>query len=143
VQFVIAAGVVIAAVTVASVLRRRRQTEPPTQPNYEVPRQLDRDDFAEPEREWLLAVFTSTTCESCAAVATKAQVLASPSLVVQIVSYQDQRELHRRYSIDAVPAVVLADREGVVRFGALGPMGASGLWANVAEARDRHTEPGA
>ena len=34
----------------------------------------------------------------------------------------DRRDLHQRYHIEAVPTLVLADREGVVRASFVGPV---------------------
>ena len=67
---------------------------------------------------------------------TKAQALASPSLAVAEVELATEPELHRRYGIDAVPLVLLADAEGVVRASFVGPPTATDLWAAVAEVRD-------
>ena len=68
-----------------------------------VPDQLDRADFAWPEAPWLVAVFTSATCASCADVRSKADVLASNDVAVDIVEFPARRDVHRRYGIDAVP----------------------------------------
>lgn len=136
-QLAIAATVVVVAVVVAVIARRRMRPAVPTQPRrYEAPPQLDRADFTEPARPWLVVVFTSATCDACALVAAKAEALASPEVAVQIVSYQDARALHDRYRIEAVPTLVLADRAGVVRYHHLGPITATDLWADVAKTRD-------
>ena len=85
-----------------------------------------------------MAVFTSSTCDSCAGVWSKAQHLdAGPDgpVVAQQVEVIADAELHRRYGIDAVPLVLLADSEGVVVRHFLGPVGAAELWAAIAEAR--------
>ena len=57
------------------------------------------------------------------------------------VEYTAQRALHERYNIDAVPTLVIADREGVVRASFLGPVSATDLWAACAEARNPGTSP--
>lgn len=138
VQVVIAAVVVVVAVAVALVARQRMRPEPPTQPrHYDAPTQLDRADFADPAVTWLVVVFTSATCDACASVAAKAQALASPEVAVQIVSYQDERRLHDRYRIEAVPTLVLADRAGTVQYHHLGPITATDLWADVAKTREQ------
>ncbi len=102
--------------------------------------QLDRNDFDRPQAPWLVAVFTSATCASCADVLSKAAVLAADDVAVVEVGYQERPDLHARYAIDAVPALVLAGADGVVRAGFLGPVTATDLWAAVAEARDRPLE---
>ena len=141
-------AVVAAVIAVAGVvsLRRRSRRQPPTQPRGEVPAQLDRADFdradfdradfSAPAAPWLVVVFTSATCDTCADVWRKAQVLASREVSVREVEYGRDRALHDRYRIDAVPALVIADADGVVRYGRLGPVSATDLWAAMARCRD-------
>ena len=131
---------VVVAVAVAAVLRRR-QPEPPTQPRWSSPAQLDRRDFAEPDKPWLVVVFTSATCESCARATQKAAVLASDEVAYQEVSWQDRRDLHDRYSIEAVPLIVAAGPDGVVKASFVGVPTATDLWAAVAEARSPGSSP--
>ena len=133
VRLLIAAGVMVVAVVVAAIVRRRRAADPPTQPRFELPSQLDRADFD--GDEWLVVVFTSDTCSTCADVVRKAEVVRSDEVAVQIASYQARRDLHDRYRIDAVPAVLIADPSGVVRRTFVGPVTATDLWAAVADAR--------
>ena len=135
VRLLVAVAIVVAAAAVASVVRRRRASDPPTQGGFELPVQLDRNDFDRRQTPWLVAVFTSATCASCADVLSKAAVLAANDVAVVEVRYQDRPDLHARYAIDAVPALVLAGADGVVRAGFLGPVTATDLWAAVAEAR--------
>lgn len=81
------------------------------------------------------AVFTSETSATCADVVRKAEVLRSTDVAVATVPFQTGRQLHERYAIDAVPCLVIADAEGVVHAGFLGPVTATDLWAAVANAR--------
>jgi hypothetical protein len=113
----------------------------PTQARFLTPAQLDRSDFPAADAEWLLAVFSSATCDTCADVARKAQVVASAAVGVAEIEWGAQRALHERYAIDAVPTTVLADRQGVVRASFVGPVTATDLWAAVAEAREPGTSP--
>jgi hypothetical protein len=131
----LALAVVLVAGVAAWVVQRRRP-EAPTGPQWSIPGQVDREDFPGPGAPWLVAVFTSATCDACAETMTKAQALASPSLAVTEVELAAAPELHRRYSIDAVPLLVLADPDGVVRASFVGPPSATDLWAAVAEVRD-------
>lgn len=140
-QIVVALVVAAVVVAVAAVLQRRRTVAPPTQPRHQVPAQIDRCDFGRADAPWLVVVFTSSTCHVCADVARKAEVLASSSVAVQIAEFSSDRALHDRYGIDAVPAVVVADAEGVVRASFLGPVSATDLWVAVAEARDPGSTP--
>jgi len=132
---VLAVGIVAIALVVAWFVQRRRP-EAPTGARWSVPGQLDRADFPEPAAPWLVAVFTSATCDACAATVTKAQALASDSVAVAEVELAAEPDLHRRYAVDAVPLLVLADAEGVVRASFVGPPSATDLWAAVAEVRD-------
>ena len=134
-RFLVVAVVVLVAVVVAVVMDRRRP-EAPTQGSWTVPAQLDRADFARPEAPWLVAVFTSATCDSCAQAVERAQVLASEAVAVDEAEVKARPDLHRRYHIDAVPIVVVADHEGVVRTSFTGPPSATDLWAAVAAVRD-------
>lgn len=128
------------AMGVAVVLRRRRP-DAPTQVAHVVPTQLDRADFDEPSRPWIVAVFTSATCGTCADVANKAAVLASSQVVVQRIDYTVDPALHQRYRIEAVPLLVIADQDGLVRRGFVGPVKAQDLWAAMAECREPGSTP--
>jgi hypothetical protein len=135
-RLIIAAVLLVAALVAAQILRRRRHREAPSQSHWTAPTQLDRGDFARPEAPWLVAVFSSASCTSCAGVAAKAQVLASSEVEVDQVEVGARADLHRRYRIEAVPIVVVADAQGVVRSSFIGPMSATDLWAAVARLRD-------
>jgi hypothetical protein len=136
-QVAIAFAVVVGAAAVAFAVRRRMRPDAPTQPRaFSAPSQVDRADFTDASTPWLVVVFTSATCDACALVAAKAQALATPEVAVQLVAYPEQRALHDRYRIEAVPTLVLADRAGVVRYHHLGPITATDLWADIAKARE-------
>jgi len=139
-QALLVAAAMVVAVAVSFVLRKRRP-DAPTQGSFHMPTQLDRGDFDSPEYPWLVAVFTSATCNTSADVASKAAVLASREVAVQRIDYTENQELHRRYNIDAVPTLVIADQRGVVRNGFLGPVKAQDLWAAVAECREPGSTP--
>lgn len=137
----IALVIVAVAAVVAVVVQRRREPDAPTQRRYNVPEQLDRNDFPRPDAPWLVAVFTSDTCDKCADVASKAAVLESKEVVVADLDYVRDRNMHDRYKIDAVPTLVIVDGEGVTKRSFLGPMSATDLWAAVAEAREPGSTP--
>lgn len=132
-----------AALVVAAVVQRRQRPDAPVRTGYAVPAQLDRADFPRPEAPWLVAVFTSATCNTCAGVWERAQPLESAVVAIAEVELGAQRELHERYGIEAVPTAVVVDREGVVRRSFLGPVTATDLWAAVAEAREPGSTPDA
>ena len=139
-RILIAVAIVAVAAAVALV-QRRRAPDAPTQPQHDAPTQLDRADFPFVDHEWLLAAFTSATCHTCADVTRKAEAAASRHVGVIEVEYGAQRSLHERYAISAVPTLVLADHDGVVRAAFLGPVSATDLWAAIAEVRDPGSRP--
>lgn len=130
-----------AAVAVALMIERRRRPPAPTNVHHTLPERVDRRDFGRPDAPWLVAVFTSATCHTCGGVWDKARLLASDEVAVQDIDATAASEVHRKYAIDAVPAVVIADRSGEVRAGFLGPVTATDLWATVAELRAPGTLP--
>lgn len=136
-RVLLALAVMAVAALAAEVVRRRRRLDPPTQPRRELPTQLDRGDFE--GDGWLVAVFTSESCSTCADVVRKAEVVRSDEVCVQVASFQARRDLHDRYAIDAVPCLVIADGAGVVHGGFIGPVTATDLWAAVADAREPGT----
>jgi hypothetical protein len=140
-RVVLALFLVAIAVVVAVVLDRRTKADAPTQPTWTVPGQLDRSDFARPEAPWLVAVFTSATCGSCQGTFEKAKVLACADVVVDDIEVTARKAVHDRYGIDAVPTLVVADAEGVVRASFVGPVTATDLWAAVAECREPGSSP--
>jgi hypothetical protein len=119
-RLLVAVAIAVAVAVLAWILERRRP-EPPTQRRWAVPDQLDRSDFDRPGAPWLVAVFSSATCESCAQTVDAAQGVASADVVVQEVEVAARGDLHRRYNVEAVPTLVVADRDGVVRASFVGP----------------------
>jgi hypothetical protein len=140
-QVLLAVGLAVVAVVVAAVLRRRQPKAAPTQRRFGAPDQLDRADFARPEAPYLVVAFTSSTCHTCAAMAAKAAVLQSDQVAVVEVEATEHPELHRKYAIEAVPMVLVADAAGVVGARFIGPASATDLWAAVAELRQPGCSP--
>lgn len=146
-RLLLALAIVALAAGAAAVVRRRRVPDAPTRTGHHVPDQLDLADFrplASPESagaDWVLVVFTSATCHTCADMIVKARALESRQVAVVEAEYTAHRALHERYGIDAVPTTVLADREGVVRASFLGRVSATDLWADVAEVREPGSRP--
>ncbi len=100
-----------------------------------LPALLDRRDFARPDAPWLVAVFTSASCDTCGAVVAKARLLDCEDVAVCELEVGEAPEIHRRYRIDAVPLVIAADAEGVARRWFVGPVASAELWAALAELR--------
>ncbi len=118
-RLLIAAALVVLAAAVAFGLNRRRP-QAPTQGrgrdgDVPIPAQLDRADFPQADKPWLLVVWTSRTCASCEQATVKAKALESDAVGFVDVPWQDRKDLHDRYGIEDVPLLVLADAEGVVR----------------------------
>ena len=140
-RLLIVAVVAVVAVVIALVVQRRQPVAEPVRTGYNVPAQLHRPDFARPDADWLVVVFSSATCDTCAGVWEKVRVLESGSVAVQDVEVTAAGELHDRYRIDGVPTTVIADAEGVVRASFLGPATATDLWAAVADLREPGSVP--
>jgi hypothetical protein len=134
-RIAIAVAVFVVLLGVAYWLERRRRADVPTQSTIDTPEQLDRADFERPEAPWLVVVFTSKTCDSCAGVMEKAAPLASDDVAVEEVEYFAHRDLHERYHINAAPLTLVADHDGVVRASYVGAFNATELWNRVAELR--------
>lgn len=143
-RILIVFAVVVVAIAVAEVIRRRQRPDAPTQAAavYSAPGQLDRNDFEGADREWLVAVFTSSSCSTCAETLARASVLGSDHVAVCEVEVSRNAELHRRYRIEAVPIVAIAGPDGVVQRSFIGPVSATHLWAAVAEVREPGSAPG-
>jgi hypothetical protein len=136
VRLVLAAAILAIAGGFAWWLEHRRVVGAPTQGRATVPQQLDRGDFPRPDAPWLVALFTSQHCDSCAGLFDKAKPLESTDVTVAEIEYSAQPDLHRRYRIEAAPITVLADASGVTRGSFVGAFAASELWSALAELRD-------
>ena len=140
-RWIITVVLVAIAVAVAVVVQRRRP-DAPTQPtSWTVPAQLDRHDFVRPDAPWLVVLFTSATCLSCAGLIGKVEPLESDTVATQQVEAIEDKALHDRYGIDAVPTLVIADADGVVAASFVGPVTATDLWATMAELREPGSVP--
>jgi len=134
-QLLIVAGAAIIAAAVGYYMQRRKPDAPSAPRSHQLPAQIDRADFVRPDAPWLVAVFTSTTCSTCAKLWQATEALASDDVAVQNIEVKESSELHERYEITAVPSLVVADYTGVCRAAFLGPTTAADLWAKVAELR--------
>jgi hypothetical protein len=140
VRILIAVAIVAVAGGIAWWLERRRTVAPPTQGRAVVPQQLDRRDFPRPDAPWLVVLFTSRTCVSCAGLLDKARPLESEQVCVVEVEFTANRSLHERYRIEAAPITVLADADGVTRASFVGGFTATDLWNALAELRGQAPE---
>lgn len=139
IQVAVFVVLVLLAVAVALVAERRRPA-PPTRTGYTVPDQLDRADFVRPDAPWLVVLFSSATCSSCAAAREVVTALEGADVAVQEAEVAAEPALHERYAIDAVPTTVVADADGVVVHHVLGAPAATdaaALRAAVSRRPDR------
>ena len=136
VRVILALAILAVAGAIAWWLDRRRVVAPPSQGRVVAPQQLDRNDFPRPDASWLVVLFTSRHCDSCAGLVEKALPLASDEVAVVEIEYTLQPDLHARYGIDAAPITVLVDSEGVTRSAFIGAYAAPELWSALAELRN-------
>jgi hypothetical protein len=139
-RLALAVALVAAAIVVAWLWQRRAGIGERA-PTFHVPEHLDRPDFDRASAAWIVVVFTSASCDTCADVVQKARALESEAVAVQDVEARAHKSLHGRYGVDAVPLTVIADRAGAVRAHFFGPVPAGDLWAALAELRDADPDP--
>jgi hypothetical protein len=141
-QVVIAAVLIVVAVVIAAVLRRGRVEDAPTQVDWRVPQQPRPPAVSPgPTRRGWSAVFSSASCDSWRRRRPQGRGVDCADVAVDVAEVAARPDVHRQYHIDAVPLVVVADADGVVRAGFLGPVTATDLWAAVAEARAPGSTP--
>lgn len=134
----VAALAVVIGVIIQGIIHRSRggsRESPRVQGAYRVPTSIQRADFAEPDKAWLVAVFSSETCAGCIDTFEAARQLRSEEVSVEEVEVVRHKALHDKYGIDAVPTTLVCDATGAVRRWFLGPTSAAGLWGAVAELR--------
>jgi hypothetical protein len=133
----IAIGVALlgVGVVIAIVLERRRSVQAPIRDAHPVPRQLHRADCPRPDSPWLVALFSSSTCDSCGSMRERVRALGASDVAVCDLEFSAERELHERYEISGVPMVLIADAEGVVRESFVGPATAQDLRTALDRAR--------
>ena len=140
-RLAIAAVLVAVVLVVAYIAQRRRRPAPPPRAAYPIPRQLQRADFPRPNASWLVAYFWSRTCDSCRGLESKVGALESVDVATCMLEAIDDRALHQRYEIAAIPMILLADGEGVVRRAFVGAVSATDLWAAMADLRSPGSAP--
>ena len=113
-RLVLAAAIIVVAGGIAFALRRRRPAPPPRDA-YPVPAQLDRNDFPRSGAPLLVAYFSSTTCDSCQGLGERVAALETSDVVTAELDFVARRDLHDRYQISAIPMILIADHQGVVR----------------------------
>lgn len=129
-------AIVVAAAILAWVLERRRvAASKPVRTAAPVPSQIDRTDFARPGAEWLVLLFSSDACESCAAMAARISPLENDVVAVDQAEYAQRPEIHDKYGIESVPVLGFYDRDGVARETFVGSVDSTTLWASLGRLR--------
>lgn len=140
IQLLVGLSVAIIAILVAIILKRKTPDGPPRDA-FPVPRQLNRNDFANPSAPWLVAYFSSITCTACKDLGPKVAAMASDLVAVSEIDYESQPSIHKRYEIAGLPMILIADSAGVVGRAFVGATTATELWAALAECRDPGSTP--
>jgi len=131
---------ILAAFGVAALASRRKDQGTPVTTRGNLPTHVRRSDFVRPDAAWLVVLFSSATCASCAEARKIVEPLDSAEVAVAEVEFAAHRSLHERYDIDAVPSVIVCDGSGAVRASFLGPPKAADLWSTLAELRDQEID---
>ncbi len=139
--WVIYSSLVVSVVAVLIWVSRSKRAETVI-PSYDAPAKIDTSDFGMTDKEAVVVLFSSSSCESCNLVKSKAEVLITEKVGVYIADYQDVegKTLHEKYSIEAVPTLIVCDSAGVTQKAFLGTITATDLWAAVASVRGSKIE---
>lgn len=119
ITLVLVAVITAVALGIAAFVNKRRP-DAPTTPQFAVPQQLDRNDFEGADSDWVLVLFSSASCLSCADTRAVIEPVRTSEVFVTEIEFDTHRDIHERYGIDGVPALVLADSQGVVHWSFLG-----------------------
>ena len=98
-------------------LERRRRHDAPTQtPGVRARRSSTAPTSPAPDAPWLVVLFTSATCDSCAGPLRQGRRRSNRTTSRSPRSSSSRsRTLHERYHVDAAPMTLVADADGVVR----------------------------
>lgn len=115
------AGLSLLAIGAAYLLQRRR-SDPPSSPSYRAIAEVDRSEFVQPEARLLVAMFGSTTCNTCPQVWETISKIDQSDIARERIDVQTDAERHKRYRIDGVPTTIVANHDGTVRKTMFGPI---------------------
>src|SRR5437764_11708391 len=99
---IVIALLILATVGGVALVMRRRPPDAPPRDVYPVPKQLDRADFPRADAAWLVALFSSATCDSCHGLGDKLNPLESADVAVCDIDFEHFGALHRRYELAAI-----------------------------------------
>ncbi len=154
-RFLVAGGLIVAAVAVAYLVQRRREASAMAVRRSELPSAVDLAALSLPEgpisespiserpvsASPVFVVFTEETCRTCAAALAVVRGPAGAGLPVVEVPFGRYAAVHRRHGIDSVPTTVVADVDGRVVDGWVGRVDLSGLAAALAQVVTQREPP--
>ena len=109
------------AASLTAVLLRKLNTRNFLTSGWSIPGHLSREDFGFTNEPWLVVIFSSESCETCKPLVAESMKLSSLGIAIQEIAVETNKDLYEKYSIDAVPMLLLVDKFGVVRSSHLGP----------------------
>ena len=109
------------AASLTAVLLRKLNKRNFLTSGWSIPGHLSREDFGFTNESWLVVIFSSESCETCKPLVAESMKLSSLGIAIQEIAVETNKDLHEKYSIDAVPMLLLVDKFGVVRSSHLGP----------------------
>ena len=110
------------AASLTAVLLRKLNKRNFLTSGWSIPGHLSREDFGFTNEPWLVVIFSSESCETCKPLVAESMKLSSLGIAIQEIAVETNKDLHEKYSIDAVPMLLLVDKFGVVRSSHLGPI---------------------
>jgi hypothetical protein len=134
-QLVVGAVLVVVAVGVALLIRRRAPARPTAVRTYDRPAQLDPADLGT-FTEWTVVLFSSAGCETCAGLRAQAAAAVDESVGFVEFEFGEHPEVHDHYGVDAVPMLLVVDDEGTVREVVVGPQPDGVVRALIARSRE-------
>jgi len=134
-RLLVLVAVSLLACTAASIVQRRNYRHS-VRTGSPVPVQIHRGDFPHPEIDWLIAIFTSESCDACTAVLRSAQSIDSAAVHVAKIDSTKNEKIYKLYDIDAVPLLLLANKNGVVLYYHRGPIPTDQLYKDIEEATE-------
>ena len=109
------------AASLTAVLLRKLNKRNFLTSGWSIPGHLSREDFGFTNEPWLVVIFSSESCETCKPLVAESMKLSSLGIAIQEIAVETNKDLYEKYSIDAVPMLLLVDKFGVVRSSHLGP----------------------
>ena len=100
--------------------------------NVEKLSKVDPKDFGFSKQHGLI-LWSSNECDGCKQTWVLVKPLESAKVDIAYIAFEDKKELHTKYSIDAVPTCSLVDSEGKVLKNFLGKQCTNDFWEAIHE----------